>query len=223
MDFDNSQTLQNCTRAFSAECADGAKYQYMADEATQQKLSYVSSLLKQLATNEMAHAKIFFDYIGKNTKVQDLNVDIKASFPMAHAPLEEMLNIKAQNELKQAEVVYPAFEKVARKEGFNDIADKMEQISKIEAVHEKILNQIYKGLKNKSLYQSNVLVCWKCNNCGYEQNSKKAWTKCPLCQKDQGYVRLKFNGQTDATKASSADLASCNCKTCVTKPQKPQK
>ena len=63
MDFEKSETLKNLTRAFASECQDGAKYQYIADEATQDKQSYVSTILKQLATNEMAHAKIFYDYI----------------------------------------------------------------------------------------------------------------------------------------------------------------
>lgn len=118
MELKNSETLKNLTRAFAAECQDGAKYQYMADEATMEKLSYVSTILKGLATNEMAHAKIFYEYIYQNANEPDLNVEIKASYPMAHAPLKEMLKIKGDNEKRQAEVVYPAFAKTALKRRF---------------------------------------------------------------------------------------------------------
>ena len=91
MELKDSENLKNLTRSFSAECQDGAKYQYMADEATQAKQEYISTILKQLATNEMAHAKVFYDYISQNANVKDLVVDIKASYPMSHAPLNEML------------------------------------------------------------------------------------------------------------------------------------
>ena len=106
MELKNSETLKNLTRSFAAECQDGAKYQYMADEATQQKQQYVATILKQLATNEMAHAKVFYDYISQHSEVQDLVVDIKASYPMSHAPLVEMLKIKAETEKKQAETFF---------------------------------------------------------------------------------------------------------------------
>ena len=48
MELKNSETLKNLTRSFASECQDGAKYQYMADEATQQKQEYVSTILNQL-------------------------------------------------------------------------------------------------------------------------------------------------------------------------------
>ena len=98
MEFKNSETLKNLTRAFAAECQDGAFYQYMADEATQNKLSYISTILKQLATNEMAHAKVFYDYIGKHCSGGVDMVEIKATYPMKYGKLDEMLLAKAKNE-----------------------------------------------------------------------------------------------------------------------------
>lgn len=193
MELKNSQTIKNLTRAFASECSDGAKYQYMADEATQQKLSNVSTCLKALATNEMAHAKIFYDYISQNADVKDLNVEINATYPMSHAPLIEMLNIKSQNEAFQAQTVYPSFAKTAKKEGFEDIANKLMIIADIEANHEKILQKLHEKLKNNSLTTSSEKVLWKCNNCGYEESSKKAWKKCPLCTMDSGYIKLNLN------------------------------
>ena len=193
MELKNSQTLKNLTRAFASECSDGAKYQYMADEATTQKLSNVSTCLKALDTNEMAHAKIFYDYIAQNVDVEDLNVEINASYPMSHAPLVEMLNIKSKNEEFQAQTVYPSFAKTAKKEGFEDISQKFMIIADIEANHEKILHNLYEKLKNNTLLLSNEKELWKCNNCGYEESSKKAWKKCPLCTKDSGFVKLNLN------------------------------
>ena len=152
MEFINSETLKNLTRAFGGECQDGAFYQYMADQATQQKLSNVATILKQLATNEMAHAKIFYDYISEQVEGGVDMVDIKATYPMKSGSLEEMLKIKYENEGRQSDTVYPAFAKVAEKEGFSDIAQKILQIGKIEKCHSEVLSQLYERLKNKTIY-----------------------------------------------------------------------
>ncbi|MBQ3048169.1 MAG: hypothetical protein IJD48_04065, partial [Clostridia bacterium] len=127
MEFKNSETLKILTRAFLGECQDGAKYQYMADMATTQKLSNVSTILKQLATNEMAHAKVFYDYISFQCEGGVDMVDIKASYPMLSGTLEEMLEIESKNEKRQAELIYQEFSKVAKKEGFEDISNKFLQ------------------------------------------------------------------------------------------------
>lgn len=193
MDFKNTETIKNLTRAFASECQDGAKYQYMADEAEQSKMSEVSTILKGLATNEMAHAKIFYDYIAECCETtKNLVVDIKASYPMEKEPLEKMLSVKAENEQFQAETVYPAFAKTAKKEGYEDIANKLMVIADIEQNHNKTLKTLYDKIKNNSLYQENQKTLWACNNCGYQESSKKAWKKCPLCAKNQGFVKLNI-------------------------------
>ncbi len=210
MELKDSETLKNLTRSFSAECQDGAKYQYMADEATQQKLSQVATVLKGLATNEMAHAKVFYDYISQNVDVENVMVEIKATYPMGHAPLVEMLKIKAETEKRQAETVYPAFAKIAQKEGFEDVYNYFVNIAKIEANHAMILMELYDKLSNNTLYSSNESTLYKCTNCGYSEKLKKAWKKCPLCSKNQGMIKINLDcGGQD-----------CHCVTNVIKPTK---
>lgn len=197
MELKDSETLKNLTRSFSAECQDGAKYQYMADEATQQKLSQVATVLKGLATNEMAHAKVFYDYVAKNVGVKDVMVEIKATYPMSHAPLEEMLKIKAETEKRQAETVYPAFAKIAHKEGFDDVYNYFVNIAKIEADHAMVLMELYNKLSNGTLYSKSEPTLFKCTNCGYRDKIKKAWKKCPLCASDQGMVKINLENCGD--------------------------
>lgn len=194
MEFKNSETLKNLTRAFSGECQDGAFYQYMADEATNQKLSNVATILKQLATNEMAHAKIFYDYISNKEEGGVDMVEIKATYPMKSGNLQEMLKIKCENEDRQFNSVYPEFSKIANKEGFSDIAEKILQIAKIESCHSDVLCQLYEMLENKTIYNKDYDTLWKCLNCGHEDLLKKAWKKCPLCNKDQGFVKINLCG-----------------------------
>ena len=194
MDFKQSETLKNLTRAFAGECIDGAKYQYVADTAANQKLSQVSTVLKALATNEMAHAKIFYDLVNKNTNNEIDIVEVKATLPMKSGEFEQMFDIKINEEDRQADTVYPAFAKVAEKEGYSEIAKIFLQIAKIESCHSAVLSEINQMIKNKSLYQANDNNLWKCTNCGHEDELKKAWKTCPLCSKDQGFVKIKLQG-----------------------------
>ena len=194
MDFKQTETLKNLTRSFAGECMDGAKYQYLADTATQEKLSQVASILKALATNEMAHAKIFYDLVNEKANNEIDIVEIKATIPMLSGDFIKMFDISMQAEQRQFETVYPAFAKVAEKEGFPEIAKIFIQIAKIESVHAKVLSEIGQMIKNKSIYQADMMTLWKCMNCGHEDELKKAWKKCPLCTKDQGYVKLNLCG-----------------------------
>lgn len=194
MDFEKSDTLKNLTRAFAAECQDGAKYQYIADEAEMDKQSYISTILKQLATNEMAHAKIFYDYICSKKSGGFENVEIRATYPMQGGVWIDMLEIEQENENKQANTVYPFFAKTAKKEGFDDIAVKFLEIGKIEACHADVLSQLYQMMKNNTLNQFENPTKIKCTNCGHEEFTKKAWKKCPLCSKNGGMIKINLCG-----------------------------
>lgn len=196
MEFEKSETLKNLTRAFSAECQDGAKYQFLADLAETEKQSYISTILKQLATNEMAHAKIFYDYICDKKPDGFEIVEIKATFPMQCGNFVDMFKIKMENEEKQGDIVYPSFAKIAKKEGFDDIYIKLLEIAKIEKCHANVLSQIYQMLKNNTLNSFDDVKTLKCTNCGHEENVKKAWKKCPLCNKNGGMIKINLFGNS---------------------------
>ena len=53
MDFSESKTKENLARAFAAECQDGARYQFIAKDAKQNQMNYISTILKMLAKNEL--------------------------------------------------------------------------------------------------------------------------------------------------------------------------
>ena len=197
MELKNSETLKILTRLFAGECQDGAKYQYMADTATTEKLSYVSTILKQLATNEMAHAKVFYDYINEKCPGGVEMVEIKASYPMQMGSLEELLKIEGENEKRQGEFVYPEFARKMEKEGFDDIANKVKQIGKIEECHASVLNQLYKKISENKLYNFDKERKVKCFNCGHEEKLKKVWKKCPICNKNQGFVKINLEENSE--------------------------
>ena len=81
MELKKSETIKNLARAFAGECQAGARYQFLRKQAMQKQLPYVADILKLLATNEMAHAKVWFDIIVGCSRKLIENIEITAGYP----------------------------------------------------------------------------------------------------------------------------------------------
>ena len=94
---------------------------------------------------------------------------------------------------EEAEKLYPEFAKVARDEGFFDIAESYELVAKVESTHAEILSYIYDGYKKNCLYKSKNKMVYRCSNCGHIDCRSEGWKKCPLCSLDMGYIAIDFS------------------------------
>ncbi len=189
--FEESQTKINLARAFAGECQDGARYQFLAQEAKTKNLNYIKDLLKTLAKNEMSHAKIFYDFLIKYGK-SEKNIDIQAGYPITTYSLDPGLKFASDAEFSQFDSIYPAFARIARDEGYDEVADQFLRIATVEDCHNKQLKIIYEKLKNNKLYKEKNPIKWKCSKCGYEETSKQPDTICPLCKYDIGYYMINL-------------------------------
>lgn len=88
--FSNSKTAENLMSAFMAENADGAKYQWLADECTKEQQSTLAKQLKMLATNEMAHAKIYQDLIIKHNSNNQV-ISFSLDYPITQGTILEQI------------------------------------------------------------------------------------------------------------------------------------
>ena len=188
MDFNKSTTKVNLARAFAGECQEGARYQFMSKMAVQDQMQFLSDTLKTLAKNEMAHAKVFYDHITEKSGTSVRNIAIEAGFPFELPALETSLLEEHQNEVSESENIYPSFARIAKDEGFADVAKSFEMISKVEATHAKILGYLAELYNGKKLYKREKLTEWKCSSCGHVEISKDAYKTCPLCNLPQGYI-----------------------------------
>ena len=193
MEFNKSQTKSNLARAYTGECLDGARYQWIAKQAVADGFSYISDLFKMLAKNEMAHARVFYDHLIKNSKDELSNIDVCAGYPFDDYQLENAFKNAASAELSESKNIYPAFAKVARDEGYPDIADSFELVAMVEECHFKQISQINEQYEKNKLYCCKEETKWKCSNCGHEHTAKNAWKNCSLCSYPQGYVMLQLD------------------------------
>jgi rubrerythrin len=192
MKFEDSQTLINLCSSYAGETQDGAKYQFMAKMALQQQYTALQRMLKNLAQNEMAHAEQFFNKIkDKTNPVYVSNVRIDATYNYSGGDLQQMLDETVKIEQHQQKTVYKNFEKVAKEEGFTDIAQLYNLIADIEGGHARQVEQIAGQLRNSEMYKTVNRQPWKCSECGFEQTDTTAPKKCPVCQMTQGTYYLK--------------------------------
>ena len=191
MEFSKSKTKENLARIFAAECQDGARYQFMAKSAKADGFSFITDQLKMLAKNEMAHASRFYQLMLKNLgNTKEDNVPIEAGYPFEPPELSSSLQSASDIELYEAKNIYPAFAKIAKDEGYAEIAEAFLLIAKVEQTHHHILQAFADMYKNNCMYKANSKLLWKCSNCGNEEERKEAWLNCPLCSYPQGSVMI---------------------------------
>ena len=195
-EFDKSRTKQNLARAFAGECQDGARYQFMATLAQDEGYNYMQTIFKTHAKNEMAHAKKFYNLITDNCSCKQKNIEICGGYPFTKRNLLDTIKDAMGVEESQSDNVYPDFAKVAKDEGYADIAKAFLFASSVENCHKLMLEQLYTKLKGKKLYKSPTAIKWKCSNCGFEHTAKNAWDVCPSCDMPQGYVEIPIDMQS---------------------------
>ena len=180
-----SETEKNLLKAFAGESQARNRYTYFASVAKKQGYEQISAIFLETAENEKEHAKVFFNYLeGGETEIQ-------ASYPSGKiSTTEENLLAAANGEKMEYSKLYPEFEKIARKEGFNEVADSFKQIGEVEEQHEKRYRKLLTNVKNKRVLKKDKVVKWKCRNCGYVHEGKEAPDTCPACKHPRSYYEV---------------------------------
>ncbi len=196
MQFDETKTYRNLARSFAGESQAGMRYQLIARLATQQGYITLADTVKTLAKNETVHARRFFEELSKRGEYLE-NIDLDAGYPFHGGTLEECLKFAAEDERKEHETIYPAFQKDAEEEGFKDIANLFKLVAQVEVRHEAVFKYLYEAFKKGVLFSNESPILYVCSECGYMHTSTKAWDKCPLCQSSQGEVELHIPYQKE--------------------------
>lgn len=190
MEFTNSKTKENLMRAFAGESQARNRYNFAQQQARAQHYA-VSALFAFTADQEKAHAQVFYDHLKELSGQQ---VEVNADYPVNISDdLCELLNMAARNEDNESGAIYPEFARIAREEGFADIARDFENIAKIENVHSQRFSEFARLMQEDKLYKSDKAEIWVCLNCGFILESDAAPEQCPVCGAQQGYyIRLKM-------------------------------
>jgi len=184
-----TKTEQNLLKSFAGESQARMRYDYFAKQAKKEGLEQISAIFTETALNEKEHAKRFFKFL------EGGDVEITAMYPAGKiASTIENLKASAMGENEEWTELYPEFAKAADEEGFKEIATAFKMIAKVEKAHEERYTKLYKNIEEGKVFERENKIIWKCRNCGYLHEAKKAPEICPACIHPQSYFEIKeFN------------------------------
>jgi rubrerythrin len=185
MKLKGSLTEKNLLKAFAGESQARNRYTYFASVAKKEGFEQISAIFLETAENEKEHAKVFFKYL------EGGDLTIEASYPAGKiGTTAENLKAAADGEKLEWGSIYPDFEKVAREEGFQEIADSFKEIGEVEEQHEKRYLKLLENVKTGKVFKKDKVVKWRCRNCGYVHEGKEAPEECPACKHAKAYYEV---------------------------------
>jgi len=180
-----TQTEKNLLTAFAGESQARNRYTYFASQAKKEGYVQMADIFTETANQEKEHAKRLFKFL------EGGEVEISAAFPAGVIGTTlENLKAAAAGEHYEYTEMYPEFAKVAREEGFNDIAAVFEAIAVAEKQHEKRYVDLAANIEAGRVFKRDEKTVWRCRNCGYLHEGNEAPESCPACAHAQAHFEL---------------------------------
>jgi rubrerythrin len=187
MELKGSKTEKNLMTAFAGESQARNRYTYFASKAKQEGLVQISLIFEETANQEKEHAKRLFKFMtGESAKI---NVDAEFPFGIIGTTTVNLLE-GADGENYEWTTMYPEFAKIAREEGFKEIAGAFEHIAIAEKQHEKRYRELAANIEASRVFKRDKPVTWRCINCGYVHTGDEAPLLCLACAHPQAYFEL---------------------------------
>ncbi|MFH1234872.1 MAG: rubrerythrin family protein [Candidatus Diapherotrites archaeon] len=180
-----TKTERNLLAAFAGESQARNRYTYFASAARKEGFEQIANILMETAENEKEHAKIFFKYL------EGGEVQITAGYPAGMInDTKSNLEAAAEGEKMEWTMLYAEFEKTARAEGFEEIAESFKQIGEVEQFHEARYRKLIENIKGCKVFEREKVVKWHCTNCGYVHEGPEAPDTCPACRHPQSFYEV---------------------------------
>jgi rubrerythrin len=174
MNLKGTKSEANLMAAFAGESQARNKYTYYAGKARKDGYEQIADLFLETADNEKEHAKIWFKLL--HDGIADTDVNLKDA---------------AAGENYEWTSMYADFAKVAKEEGFDELALLFEGVAAIEKTHEERYLKLLANVENGLVFSKEGDTVWKCSNCGYIYIGKVAPDVCPICSHPQSYFKVE--------------------------------
>jgi len=184
------KTILNLAKAFIGESQARNRYTTYASIAKKEGFEEISANFELTSNQEAEHAKWLMRMIN-DLKKDSRDLKVEAEVPTIVGTTQENLKAAIAGENYETTSMYPDFAKVAREEGLDEIANRLESIAKAEANHENRYLKFLTAIENGSTFKKETEVQWQCRKCGYLHTGKEAVEKCPSCGHPQAYFEVK--------------------------------
>ena len=172
-----TKTEKNLQEAFAGESMARNKYTYYASKAKKDGYVQIANIFEETAANEKEHAKMWFKLLHDG------------EVPGTLANLADA----AAGENYEWTDMYAEFAKVAREEGFENIAKQFEGVAKVEKEHEERYRKLAENVETAQVFAKAGITVWVCRNCGHVHIGEEAPKVCPVCFHPQAYFEVKAN------------------------------
>ena len=171
MELKGSRTEANLYAAFAGESQARNKYTFYAEKARDEGYRHIADIFEETAYNETAHAEIWLKLLETVGTTKD--------------------NLKraAAGENYEWTDMYATFEKEAREEGFDYIAELFKKVAAIEKMHEERYRSYLAERENNTVYSCTAECEWICMNCGHVHKGTNPPEVCPVCAHSKSYFK----------------------------------
>ena len=177
---------KNLLKSFAGESQARGRYTIFAEVAQKEGYEQIAAIFLETAAQEYAHAKKFFSYLEEGM------LEITASYPAGPVgTTAQNLKEAAAGEHEEWADMYLEFARVAKEEGFPEIAANFKLVASVEQGHEERYLKLLERVASDTVFNDSEEEEWQCRYCGYIHRGKSAPKKCPVCGKEQGYFERK--------------------------------
>jgi len=185
MSLKGTKTEKNILTAFCGESQARNRYTYFSNQAKKEGYEQISAIFEETANQEREHAKRLYKLL------EGGEVEIQAAFPAGIiCTTVENLTEAAGGEHYEWTEMYPGFAKIAREEGFENVAAVFDAILVAEKQHEKRYLALKANIEKGRVFKRDTKVVWRCRNCGYLHEGKEALEVCPACAHPRAHFEL---------------------------------
>ncbi len=185
-DLRGTRTEKCIATAYLAESTAYTRYLYYAQQAEKEEYYPVQRIFQITAENELHHSKVFFKMLqgGKCGVPMEIDAGVIGD-------TVSNLATAIEEELYEGVDLYTASAKVAKEEGFDDIAEHFLAIATVENHHKERFQRYQKMIEDGTLWKRAQPVTWRCLVCGYTYVGTEPPTTCPACNHPyQHYIAL---------------------------------
>jgi len=166
--FENSGTKHSLNEAFIKKCEARTKYELFGNIAKEEGYEHVAQIFYETANNEREQARIILEFMRES---KDTLNNLRDS---------------ADIERKHHDYYYTHYEKIATEEKYSAIAEFFKELAQIDTEHEKRFLKLLKSFNENKIFKKDIIVKWRCKECGYILEAHEAPSKCKVCKAPKG-------------------------------------
>jgi rubrerythrin len=166
--FENSGTKHSLNEAFIKKCEARTKYELFGAIAKEEGFEHVAQIFLETAVNEREQARIILEYM---REIKDTTNNLRDA---------------ADIERKYHDYYYTHYEKIATEEKYSAIVNFFKELAQIDAEHEKRFLKLLKSFNENKVFKKDIIVKWRCKDCGYIVEGHEAPHKCKVCRSHKG-------------------------------------